>query len=171
MVLSKMNFESFVRDLLLVRQYRVEVYRNASKSSKDHDWQISFKVSYILYCFIKFFSVSHLPVSLCLCFASQASPGNLTQFEEILFGSGGGPGEGAAGVVGVRLGTGADGQRVVGVGYVDSTLRKLGVCEFPDNDQFSNLEALLVQIGPKECVLPGGDAGGDLGKLKQVTFL
>lgn len=170
-VLSKLNFDAFVKDLLLVRQYRVELYRNHSKNSKEHDWRIEYKVKSHM-----FVSTAVLTKLFCQSdnranrlfsgSVTQASPGNLIQFEEILFGGGAGA-EGCAGVVAVRCASAANGQRVVGVGYVDAAQRNMGVCEFPDNEIFSNLESLLVQLGPKECLLTQGEGSAD-SKLRQV---
>lgn len=43
-VFSKANFESFVKDLLLVKQYRVEVFTSKSGTRNAGDWCLEFKV-------------------------------------------------------------------------------------------------------------------------------
>ncbi|KAK3870845.1 hypothetical protein Pcinc_023957, partial [Petrolisthes cinctipes] len=134
-VLSRLNFESFVRDLLIVKHYRVELYKQNTPGKND--WQVEYK----------------------------ASPGNLSQFEEVLFGNT--DQTVTTGVIAVKLGT-ENGQRVVGVGYVDVGGRVVRVCQFGDGGSFTNLAALLVQLGPRECLLPTGDLGPDAAKLKQV---
>ncbi|KAK3741792.1 hypothetical protein QZH41_001548 [Actinostola sp. cb2023] len=134
--LSKMNFEALLRDLLLVRQYRVELYR--SKGGKSSNvWEI----------------------------VAKASPGNLHQFDEMLFGNA--EMSTSAVVIAIKLGTN-NGQRIVGAAYADSAARKLGVSQFADDDQFSNLEALLVQLGPKECLLVQHDTNADASKMHEV---
>lgn len=72
----------------------------------------------------------------------QGSPGNLQQFEDLLFA--GNDVSMATGVIGVKL-TNENGQRMVGVAYIDVMLRKLGVSQFGDNEQLSNVEVLFYQ--------------------------
>ena len=45
-MLSRPNFESFARDLLLVKQYRVEIYQN--KGKKNNVWEVAYRVRVLL---------------------------------------------------------------------------------------------------------------------------
>ncbi|XP_062510244.1 DNA mismatch repair protein Msh2-like isoform X2 [Corticium candelabrum] len=134
--LSKTNFEAVLRDLLLVRHYRVEIYKCKAKTN---EWTLAYK----------------------------ASPGNLQQFEDVLFGSV--DMSLSSGALAVNVGS-KDMARVVGVAYVDVSLRKMHVCEFVDNEQFSNFEATIIQLGPKECIIPHvSSQSTESNKLKQVA--
>lgn len=72
----------------------------------------------------------------------QASPGHLTQFEDILFANN--EMSDSAVVIAVKVAV-TDGLRTVGVGFADGTLKKLGVSQFVDNDQMANFEVTLNQ--------------------------
>lgn len=126
-VLNKNNFEGFVRDLLLVRNYRVEVYTNKGPMKTSNEWVLEFK----------------------------GSPGNLSQFEDLLFANN----DMVAGSALIALHVKQQGkQKVIGIACVESSERLFSVSEFLDNDFYSELEALVVLLGPKECIIPSGDA-------------
>ena len=82
-----------------------------------------------LYCMYGHMSIDDIP---------QASPGNLQQLEDVVFG--GGVVTQTSLIVAVRLTTGPQGVRLVGVAYAEPANHVLGVIEFTDNDQLSELQ-------------------------------
>ena len=68
------NFEVFLKELLLVKQYRVEIWK---KNSKTNEWTLTNHVIYIFYFYLKFIIYNGI--------YKQGSPGNLSQFEDILY--------------------------------------------------------------------------------------
>ncbi|KAK8137885.1 DNA mismatch repair protein [Apiospora sp. TS-2023a] len=97
----------------------------------------------------------------------QASPGNLQDVEDELGGF-----ESAPMIMAVKITAKASEARNVGVCFADASVRELGVSEFLDNDLYSNFEALLIQLGVKECLIQIDKAEKDrdpeLAKLRQI---
>lgn len=70
----------------------------------------------------------------------QASPGNLQQLEDILFGNI--DLSASPMVIAVKLDTRGN-QKIVGVSFADATIREIGLLEFIDNELYSNFEVLI----------------------------
>ncbi|KAJ2394366.1 MSH2 protein, partial [Coemansia sp. RSA 2603] len=98
--------------------------------------------------------------------SKRASPGNLQAVEAMLFGS---SDMVSAPLMAVRVRASAE-QMHVGVATVDAAQRVLGVCEFIDSSAFANLEALVIQLGVRECLIESDEeaVGGVLQRCMVV---
>ncbi|KAK9908301.1 hypothetical protein WJX75_005715 [Coccomyxa subellipsoidea] len=100
----------------------------------------------------------------------QASPGKLGAFEEELFRN---VDMTDVPVAAALLLGYTEGARTVGIAFADAAGRRLGACEFADDEYFCSTEAVLLQLGAKEVVLPKeNDAAAqsaDAGRLRDVV--
>ena len=103
----------------------------------------------------------------------QASPGNLQDVEEELGSVGAGTMMDATApiILAVKISAKAAEGRNVGVCFADASVRELGVSEFLDNDVYSNLESLVIQLGVKECLvqMDTGRKDVELGKVRTIA--
>lgn len=97
----------------------------------------------------------------------QASPGNLQDIEEEL----GGQFDAAPIILAVKVSAKASEARNVGVCFADASVRELGVSEFLDNDLYSNLESMLIQLGVKECLIQIDKSQKDVEMTKLKAIL
>ncbi|CAF3906552.1 unnamed protein product [Rotaria sordida] len=119
---SNKQFEDILRKLLLIKQYRVEIWKKTQKTSND--WTLAY----------------------------HGSPGNLTQFEDILFSSSSTSQE-SSGVLSCKLAT-ENGVTMLGLALIDVHTLTIKLCQVTVSNHYSNLETILVQLAPKECLLP-----------------
>ncbi|XP_044597120.1 DNA mismatch repair protein Msh2 isoform X2 [Cotesia glomerata] len=139
-LVNKANFENLIKDLLLVRRYRVEVYEDKG-TGRNRNWVVEYK----------------------------GSPGNLSQFEEILFDSGDIEADVIASGAIMAVIMGMEGKsKVVGLSCIDTMSSVIRVAQFMDDEAFSNLEALTVSNSPKECLLIQSENSQDFETIKGI---
>lgn len=135
--------KAFLRDCLTTRQMRVEIWEPETGSSgkRNHArWKLG----------------------------KTASPGNLSQVEELLFAHD----DLLANAVSMALKLQIkDGQRIVGAAFVDVQEKTIGVSQYEDDENFGNTESLLIQLDIKECVVQEDEKrkNNDLTKLRMLA--
>lgn len=128
-VANHVNFEKLLRFILLVKHMRVEIFKfSAPKGGKMACYQLEVR----------------------------ASPGNISAIEHILYGETDIIRD-CNYLVGLQV-SGSGNQHHVGVVAVDTSLNLIQVSDFMENDNFQTLESVLVQINPREVVLPQNES-------------
>ncbi|WVQ70559.1 hypothetical protein IAR50_000078 [Cryptococcus sp. DSM 104548] len=135
---------AFLREALTAKQMRVEIYApetgaGAGGKKDNSKWAIS----------------------------KSASPGNLSQVEDLLFSDK--DLEANAVSMAIKVVNAKEGGVLVGVGFVDVQEKIIGVAEFADDENFSNTESLLIQLGVKECILQDDDKRPEIAKLRMLV--
>lgn len=110
--LSHAVANSFLRDALTTKQLRIEIFTSERGGGTGFKWKLS----------------------------KEASPGNLSQVEDLLFGGSGADLLANPMIMAIRLkGNEKEGNKV-GVAFADTSQFELGVSEFNDTDLYSNTE-------------------------------
>ena len=140
-VMNYSNFESLLRHLLLVRAFRVEIFKFvAGKAGSAPAY--------------------HLEV--------RASPGNISAIEHIVYSEGEPGGRDSNFLVGIKVSPSqASGQVILGLAALDSSLNVVRVTELQDSPHLNTLEAILVQLGPREVLLPDTESAA----VKKISEL
>jgi len=128
---------NLMRDALTGRQMKVEIWEAEGGKKSAAKFNLTREV-----CIGRSMSVySHE-----LTHASQASPGNLQQVEDLLF-SDSNDLTSSPIVISIRVASAAaQGAKTIGVAFADASLRELGVAQFVDNDLFSNTEVRSIYL-------------------------
>lgn len=126
------NFEILLKDLLLVKQYRVEIWR---KSNKSGNWEL----------------VNH------------GSPGNIGQFEDVLYKSEEEQSTNPIcdpGLFSIQI-LAEDNINKLVCAHIDKTARTFLVCSIAFKENLTDLESLIIHLGPKECIIPNSGGNRD----------
>lgn len=125
--LSKTGAITFLRDCLTSRQMRIQIYKPDSATSKNSSsWSL----------------------------ALQASPGNLEPMAELLFSNTDILSSPVIASFWVKGISGSSSGRTMGVAFADTSIRTLGLSEFPEQEEgWGNTESLIIQLGIKEAII------------------
>lgn len=96
----------------------------------------------------------------------KGSPGNVIQFEDILFGNN--EQINTSAIMALQLKK-ENQLNSVGLSCIETTDRIFSLIEIVDDDFFTELEAIVVLLGPKECLLPSKE--GEVSAKNFMLFL